>query len=144
MPLPRALFCADAPADHDLKVTQGSWASDISGEVFISAPHPDTFGGSHPFYGDGMTYRLSLQAGTFGAGADTFAWRQRRIDSASARLRSKRRPLRGGADPQRWWIPGRSVQRGKDRFLTNRHPQRAGHDCALCAVPGVDASCPAG
>jgi all-trans-8'-apo-beta-carotenal 15,15'-oxygenase len=90
MPLPRSLFCADAPADHDLEVTQGRWPADIGGEIFISAPHPDTFGGSHPFYGDGMTYRLSLEAGTFGAAADTFAWRQRRIDSPSARLRSKR------------------------------------------------------
>jgi all-trans-8'-apo-beta-carotenal 15,15'-oxygenase len=90
MPLPRTLFAADAPADHDLRVTQGTWPTDMAGEIFISAPHPDTFGGSHPFYGDGMTYRLSLQPGTFGAPTDTFAWRQRRIDSPSARLRAKR------------------------------------------------------
>lgn len=90
MPLPRSLFRTDEPTDHNLTVVSGSWPSDISGEVFISAPHPDTFGGPHPFYGDGMTYRLSLQPGTFGAGAGQFAWRQKRIDSPSARLRQKR------------------------------------------------------
>ena len=37
-----------------------------------------------------MTYRLSLQPGTHGAAPGTFAWRQRRIDSPSARLRRKR------------------------------------------------------
>ena len=87
MPLPRSLFRTDEPSDHNLTVVSGSWPSDISGEVFISAPHPDTFGGPHPFYGDGMTYRLSLRPGTFGAGAGQFAWRQKRIDSPSARLR---------------------------------------------------------
>ncbi len=90
MPLPRSLFCADAPTDHNMRVTYGAWPQDIGGEIFISAPHPDTFGGSHPFYGDGMTYRLSLQQNTFGAPVNEFAWRQRRIDSPSARLRSKR------------------------------------------------------
>lgn len=90
MPLPRSLFCTDEPLDHNLRVTQGAWPTDLSGEIFISAPHPDTFGGPHPFYGDGMTYRLSLQAGTFGAPADAFAWRQARIDTPAARLRAKR------------------------------------------------------
>jgi all-trans-8'-apo-beta-carotenal 15,15'-oxygenase len=89
MPLPRSLFRNDPPANNDLRVTGGAWPSDISGEIFVSAPHPDTFGGAHPFYGDGMTYRLSLQTGTFGATADAFAWRQKRIDTPSARLRSK-------------------------------------------------------
>jgi all-trans-8'-apo-beta-carotenal 15,15'-oxygenase len=93
MPLPRSLFCADEPTDHNLRVTAGVWPTDIVGEIFISAPHPDTFGGSHPFYGDGMTYRLSLQRNTFGAPQDTFAWRQRRIDSPSARLRAKRKDV---------------------------------------------------
>jgi all-trans-8'-apo-beta-carotenal 15,15'-oxygenase len=93
MPLPRSLFCADDPTDHNLQVTAGAWPSDIAGEIFISAPHPDTFGGSHPFYGDGMTYRLSLQSGTYGATQNQFAWRQRRIDSPSARLRAKRKDV---------------------------------------------------
>lgn len=90
MPIPRSLFCADDPADHDLRVVAGTWPQQLSGELVLSAPHPDTFGGPHAFFGDGMTYRLSLQAGTNGAPADSFAWRQRRIDSPSARLRAKR------------------------------------------------------
>jgi carotenoid cleavage dioxygenase-like enzyme len=78
------------PRDHDLTVSAGTWPSDISGELVISAPHPDTFGGPHAFFGDGMTYRLSLEPGRHGAAPDAFAWRQRRIDSPSARLRRKR------------------------------------------------------
>jgi carotenoid cleavage dioxygenase-like enzyme len=90
MPIPRSLFDRSEPADHDLRVTAGTWPADLTGELFISAPHPDTFDGPHPFFGEGMTYRLSLQPGTFGAPADAFAWRARRIDSPSARLRAKR------------------------------------------------------
>ncbi len=90
MPLPRSLFCRDEPSDHDLRVVQGVWPAELGGELIISAPHPDTFDGPHPFFGDGMTYRLSLQPGTHGASVDGFAWRQRRIDSPSARLRRKR------------------------------------------------------
>ncbi len=90
MPVPRTLLVRDEPADHDLRVTAGTWPEDASGELVISAPHPDTFDGPHAFFGDGMTYRLSLQPGTHGAAPGTFAWRQRRIDSPSARLRRKR------------------------------------------------------
>jgi carotenoid cleavage dioxygenase-like enzyme len=90
MPIPRSLFCADEPTDHDLRVVAGTWPEAMVGELVLSAPHPDTFGGPHSFFGDGMTYRLSLQAGTHGAPADSFAWRQRRIDSPSARLRALR------------------------------------------------------
>lgn len=90
MPLPRTLFTTDEPADVDLRVTAGTWPSDLAGEVFLSAPHPTTFGGPHPFFGDGTTYRLSLTPGTHGAAPDAFAWRQRRIDSPSARLRTRR------------------------------------------------------
>jgi carotenoid cleavage dioxygenase-like enzyme len=90
MPLPRTLLCADEPLDHDLTVRSGTWPADLTGELVISAPHPDTFGGPHAFFGDGMTYRLSLEPGTHGAAPGTFAWRQRRIDSPSARLRRKR------------------------------------------------------
>lgn len=90
MPLPRSLFDRSEPADVDLRVVQGAWPDDLAGELILSAPHPQTFGGPHPFFGDGTTYRLSLSAGTHGAPADGFAWRQRRIDSPSARLRVKR------------------------------------------------------
>jgi carotenoid cleavage dioxygenase-like enzyme len=90
MPLPRTLFCADEPRDHDLTVTAGAWPAGLGGELVLSAPHPDTFGGPHPFFGDGMLYRLSLTAGTHGAPAERLAWRQRRIDTPSARLRARR------------------------------------------------------
>lgn len=93
MPLPRSLFNRAEPIDHELSVTSGTWPADLTGELILSAPHPDTFGGPHPFFGDGMTYRLSLQPGTHGATGDRFAWRQRRIESPSARLRAKRPEL---------------------------------------------------
>jgi carotenoid cleavage dioxygenase-like enzyme len=90
MPIPRTLFSMDSPADHDLMLIQGSWPDDLDGEVLLSAPHPTTLDGPHPFFGDGTTYRLSLHPGRHGAPSDAFAWRQRRIDSPSSRLRVKR------------------------------------------------------
>lgn len=90
MPIPRSLFTRDDPQDRDLHVVQGAWPADLGGELVLSAPHPSTFDGPHPFFGDGTTYRLSLQSGTHGAPDDTFAWRQRQVDSPSARLRAKR------------------------------------------------------
>jgi carotenoid cleavage dioxygenase-like enzyme len=78
------------PRDHDLVVQHGTWPADLTGELVISAPHPDTFDAPHAFFGDGMTYRLSLEPGTHGAAPGALAWRQRRIDSPSARLRRKR------------------------------------------------------
>lgn len=90
MPIPRSLFNRADPEDRDLQLVQGSWPADLYGELVLSAPHPSTFDGPHPFFGDGTTYRLSLQPGSHGAPADRFAWRQRRIDSPSARLRAKR------------------------------------------------------
>jgi carotenoid cleavage dioxygenase-like enzyme len=90
VPIPRSLLSRDTPTDHDLRVVQGTWPEGLGGELVISAPHPSTFDGPHPFFGEGMLYRLSLQAGTNGAPADRFAWRQRIIDTPSARLRAAR------------------------------------------------------
>jgi carotenoid cleavage dioxygenase-like enzyme len=90
MPLPRSLLRADEPRDLDLSLVGGRWPSECRGELVISAPHPDTFGGPHAFFGDGMLWRLSLEPGRFGAAPGSFALRQRRIDSPSARLRRKR------------------------------------------------------
>ena len=90
MPLPRSLFARDAPQDHDLAVRSGHWPEGLSGELVLSAPHPDTFDGPHPFFGEGMTYRLSLEGGMHGAGPGSLAWRQAKIDSPSARLRAAR------------------------------------------------------
>ena len=67
MPLPRCLFDRAAPRDHDLSLVSGTWPDGLTGELVLSAPHPDTFDGPHPFFGEGMVYRLSLQPGTFGA-----------------------------------------------------------------------------
>ena len=93
MPLPRSLFSRDAPQDHDLTVTSGQWPSGLSGELVISAPHPDTFDGPHPFFGEGMIYRMSLDAGRHSAAPSSFAWRQSKIGSPSARLRALRPDL---------------------------------------------------
>ena len=89
MPIPRSLFDRAEPRDHDLGVVAGEWPAGLTGELVLSAPHPDTFDGPHPFFGDGMLYRLSLQPGTHGAADGSFAWRQGRIDSPSARLRAR-------------------------------------------------------
>lgn len=93
MPLPRSLFARDAPRDHDLTVRSGRWPEGLSGELFISAPHPDTFDGPHPFFGEGMAYRLSLRPGSHGAPSEALAWRQAKVDSPSARLRAARPDL---------------------------------------------------
>lgn len=90
MPLPRSIFNQSTPQDHDLTLLSGIWPQDLTGELVLSAPHPSTFDNPHPFFGDGMTYRLSLESGTHGAPQDSFAWRQRIIDSPSARLRALR------------------------------------------------------
>ena len=90
MPLPRTLFCRDTPQDHDLTVRSGVWPEGLTGELVLSAPHPDTFEGPHPFFGEGMAYRFSLERGMHGAAPGSLAWRQGKIDSPSARLRAAR------------------------------------------------------
>jgi carotenoid cleavage dioxygenase-like enzyme len=90
MPLPRSLFDRSEPQDHDLRVVAGAVPEGLQGELLISAPHPSTLDGPHPFFGEGMVHRLSLRPGTHGAPADRHAWRQATIDSPSARLRSLR------------------------------------------------------
>ena len=93
MPIPRSLLSRQAPTDHDLTVTRGHWPDELTGELVISAPHPRTFDGPHPFFGEGMVYRLSLQPGRHGAPPGALAWRQAIVDSPSARLRAKRPDL---------------------------------------------------
>ena len=84
MPIPRTLLSRQTPSDVDLGVVAGSWPEGLTGELVLTAPHPETLGGPHPFFGEGIVYRLSLQAGTHGAAPGSFAWRHRRIDSPSA------------------------------------------------------------
>jgi len=90
MPIPRSLFDPSPPRDHDLVVVDGRWPDGLGGELFISAPHPASLGCSHPFFGEGVTYRLSLRPGAHGAPPDRFAWRHRVVDTPSARLRAER------------------------------------------------------
>lgn len=90
MPVPRSLLQRDTPGDTDLELVAGEWPEGLGGELVISAPHPDTFHGPHPFFGDGLVHRLSLRPGTHGAPADRHAWRSRRVDTPSARLRQAR------------------------------------------------------
>jgi all-trans-8'-apo-beta-carotenal 15,15'-oxygenase len=90
MPLPRSILAPVTPEDRDLHVVQGSMPDGIGGEIIISAPHASTLGPPHAFFGAGMSYRLSLQPGTFGATPQSYAWRQAWIDSPSARLQHKR------------------------------------------------------
>lgn len=93
MPIPRSLLRRDAPTDLDLTVLSGTWPAAISGEMFLSAPHPDGFDAPHPFFSTGVTYRLSLEPGRHGAAPDSFAWRTARVDTPSARLMAKRPDL---------------------------------------------------
>lgn len=90
MPLPRSLFDPRPPRDHDLAVTAGGWPAGLTGELVLSAPAPHTFAGPHPFFGEGMGYRLALEPGRHGAPPDRLAWRHGLIDSPSARLRAAR------------------------------------------------------
>lgn len=90
MPIPRSILSRAEPTDFDLSLVAGEWPESLTGELVLSAPHPSTFDGPHPFFGEGSLYRLSLRPGTHGAADGTFAWRQRKIDTPSARLRAKR------------------------------------------------------
>lgn len=93
MPIPRSLFHDAPPIDLDLQLVAGVWPDSVTGQLIVSSPHPDTFGAPHPFFGDGLVHRLSLRPGINGAPPDRFAWRQRRVETPSARLRGRRPDL---------------------------------------------------
>ena len=121
MPIPRSLLSRQAPTDHDLTVTRGHWPDELTGELVISAPHPSTFDGPHPFFGEGMTYRLSLQPGRHGAPAGALAWRQAVVDSpVGPPAGQAARPLRGhdGRRP----LPLRQRQRRQHRAAAVGRP----------------------
>ena len=123
MPIPRSVLSRQAPTDHDLTVTGGHWPDELTGELVISAPHPDTFDGPHPFFGEGMTYRLSLQPGRHGAPADA--------------LRLAPGPHRLAVGP----APGqaaRPLRRHHDRRpVAVRQRQRRQHRAAAVGRPAV-------
>lgn len=91
MPIPRSLLAAE-PEDFDLQVIAGAWPSDLTGEMVISGPLPDS-SLTHGFFGFGVLYRLSLTPGTHGAATGSLAWRARVIDSPSRRLYERRPEL---------------------------------------------------
>ncbi len=84
MPVPSTITSAPH-RDLDLRLTSGTWPSDISGEIVISAPQVVP-GVGYGLFGPGRICRLSLRPGTHDAPADRWAWRTRIIDSPSARL----------------------------------------------------------
>lgn len=89
VPLPRSLLSEVPLGDLDLALVAGRWPHDIGGEVFVSASGQEG-APVHAFFGAGHLARLSLRPGTCAAPADRFAWRSRRIDTPSARLRAAR------------------------------------------------------
>ena len=123
MPLPRSLLRRDEPQDLDLALVRGAWPADCPGELVLSAPHPDTFGGPHAFFGDGMTWRLSLAPGTFGAPPDRFALRPMSGATAPHSLRGfVRRQIRAR-------LPARGQARfrarpGRRARITSRRSRR--------------------
>lgn len=96
MSIPRSILAPGGLGDLDLVCVAGSVPDGLRGEVFVSTAEPDTAGG-HAFFGDGWMCRLSLAPGTHGAPADRFAWRARRLDTPSARLRRARPEVFAGS-----------------------------------------------
>ncbi len=88
MPFPKRILEDVTPVDVNMRVVAGKMPTDISGEMFISQPLPK-YKGQHAFFGDGVLYRLSLEAGTHGAGPNEYAFRQRVLDTPSHLLRTK-------------------------------------------------------
>jgi carotenoid cleavage dioxygenase-like enzyme len=89
MSIPRTILAPGTLGDLDLGCVAGAVPEGLTGEVFISTSEPET-AGAHAFFGDGMMVRLSLRPGSHGAAADRWAWRVRKLDTASARLRAAR------------------------------------------------------
>jgi len=87
--MPRSLLSQEPLGDLDMALVAGRWPDDLGGEVVISTSGQDG-APVHAFFGDGYLARFSLRPGTFGAPADRFAWRARRIDTPSARLKDAR------------------------------------------------------
>ena len=87
MPLPRS-FATTPHRDLDLELVHGAWPDDISGELLIAAPGPrgDL---DYALFSPGHVLRLSLEPGSFGAAPDRWAWRTKRIESASAKLQDR-------------------------------------------------------
>ncbi len=84
MPLPRCIT-STPHRDFDLKLVAGRWPDELTGELFIAAPGPKE-DRAYGLFSPGHVLRLSLRPGRFGAPADRFAWRTRRIETPSSRL----------------------------------------------------------
>lgn len=72
-------------ADFELEVVEGVWPEDISGEMVFSSPQRCT-PMDYSIFDWGSICRLSLAAGTRGAGPGRFAWQTRSIQSPGKRL----------------------------------------------------------
>ncbi|MBM3663947.1 MAG: carotenoid oxygenase [Actinobacteria bacterium] len=92
MPIPRSMLDRSPAADLDLEVV-GTWPAEIGGELVIATADRTSAVGGHAFYGDGVLIRVGLRPATMGAADGRHAWRPRRIDSPSARLRDLRPDL---------------------------------------------------
>jgi len=78
MPLPRSI--TNTPfADFDMKLVQGEWPKDISGELLLVAPGPTPPGMDSGLFGPGQVARAALKPGAFVAEADRFACRTNEI-----------------------------------------------------------------
>ena len=122
MPIPRSLFARDTPQDHDLTVLSGPWPAGLTGELVISAPHPDTFDGPHPFFGEGMTYRLSLQPGTPRRRPDDASPGARRAIDSPVGPAAGQAARRVHADDDRRAVAVRARQRGQHRAAAVGRP----------------------
>ena len=74
MPMPRSILDRSGVPDLDLRLTRGTWPSDLDGELVISTSDLAT-APRHAFFGDGVMARLSLRPGSHGAAEGTWAWR---------------------------------------------------------------------
>jgi len=84
MSTPRSLTTA-RHADFELEVVEGTWPTDISGEMVLSSPQHCT-SMEYGIFDWGAICRLSLEQGTRGAGPGRFAWQSRSIQSPGKRL----------------------------------------------------------
>ncbi|MGI9577955.1 MAG: carotenoid oxygenase family protein, partial [Microthrixaceae bacterium] len=84
MPVPSTITSAKH-TDMDLRLTAGRWPEDLTGEVVLSSPRVEE-GLPYALFGSGMLCRLSLTAGSNGAGADSWAWRTQVLRTPSERL----------------------------------------------------------
>ena len=73
MPVPRSITSAEH-RDLDLRLVDGEWPDDITGEFVVSSPRVEE-GLPYALFGSGVLCRLSLEPGSRGAAPERWAWR---------------------------------------------------------------------